>query len=173
MTVDPQQLEDFRAKLPAHLQQEYFQFMHVRFDIVVARFLIQSHQIPLHKISVPAWCEALGMTAPRGNHQFLYNGVTDEQALAGNIILTYPLILLEYQYQPNTTGLLLIDGNKRLRKAFLTDIPELDAHILPQEFQKNIQNRERSNGGTNEHHASSNPNRRHRTPTHDASPLPA
>jgi hypothetical protein len=60
--------------------------------------------------------------------------VSDVDALKSNIDPTIPLIIAEHRFKAkgkNETVTLLIDGNKRLRKAFLQKIETVTGYFLP------------------------------------------
>ena len=129
----------FIDSLPEDDQDECFEFFEHRFCIPVAKFLISRGLATMTFIPVKTWAERLGL-----NHGFnpgvisILTGVDDYNLLWSDFDTTVPVIILEVAqsawYHP-----LLIDGNHRLRKAFLLEQERLPAYLIPQEYQKLIE----------------------------------
>lgn len=143
MKIDQKALEEFRKTLPADIQHEVFNWLVTRYSIATALFLIKQEGIDLGNVDVKQWCEALGMSGPRKPDTelsfSLFNGVCDKDAMQPNINPDIPLILAEHSYKNGRkmeTTPLLIDGNKRLRKAFIEGREKLKAYYLPKKLAK-------------------------------------
>lgn len=142
--VDKQAFEAFRATLPDDIKNERFHWLITDYSVPMALFLIKTKALELGKVNVKKWCEAMGMAGERktGNLSFhMLNGVNDDEAMADNIKPSeFPLIVVEHTFKGKGRKLescsLIIDGNKRLRKAFLTGLEEVTAYYLPKELAK-------------------------------------
>lgn len=137
MKIDQKALEEFRQTLPADIQYEVFNWLFARYSIATALFLIKQKRIALETVVVKEWCEALGLVGPYkpdNNSYCLFNGVCDKEVMQPNINPDIPLIMVEHSYKKGLkmeTIPLLIDGNKRLRKAFIEGREKLNAFYLP------------------------------------------
>lgn len=142
--IDAAELEVFRATLPETERHERFEWLTAIYDVVMARFLIQKEKLAAQKISVKSWAEAFGMGGPENQERLSFNlltGVSDGKALAENIDPSIPIILIEHTFKSKRkteSTTLILDGNHRVRKAFLKGQPEIEAFYLPKELSKLI-----------------------------------
>jgi hypothetical protein len=101
-------------------------------------------QLPKRTINVVAWAKALSMDGPQNLEPLSFNmltGVSDVDALKPNIEFTHPIIIAEHTWKSkgkHELSTIVIDGNHRLRKAFLQNIPSLEAYVLEKKYLKHI-----------------------------------
>jgi len=143
MKIDQKALEEFRKTLPIDIQDEVFSWLRTTYSVVAALFIIQKEGIDLSTINVELWCKALGMSGPRKPDTelafSLFNGVCDKDAMQPKINPDIPVILVEHSYKvgkKTETTPLIIDGNKRLRKACIEGRETLRAYYLPKNLAK-------------------------------------
>lgn len=140
--IDEREFEEFRQTLPVHLQHESFRWLISRYDIPKALYLIKTLSIQPTSIDVGKWSEALGMAGERNDEAIhVFNGVSDKDVFGHLIDLAYPVIVVEHVWKngrKKEKTLLLIDGNKRLRRAFLEGEEKLKAYFLPESLSKLI-----------------------------------
>lgn len=142
LKINPQELEAFRAALPETERHEQFDWLRNTYDVVIARFIIQQQSLATKKVNVKAWAEAFGMSGPENQDKLSFNiltGVSDEKALADHINPTIPIIIIEHVFKSgrkNQSSHIILDGNHRLRKAFLKGLPDIEAYYLPKELSK-------------------------------------
>ena len=95
-------------------------------------------------IDVQAWAKAIGMGGPRdvaGNNFNIFNGVSDNDALQPHVNPDFPLVVVEHTWKvgrKTEKSPLIIDGNKRLRRAFLEGREKMGAYFLPADLAKYI-----------------------------------
>jgi hypothetical protein len=133
--IDPTELEAFRQTLPKDLQEECFCYFSTQYDVCKALFIITKKNLATGTINVKEWCQALGMAGERNDEAIhILNGVMDKEAMADQINPEHPIIIAEHTYGKGKKMKrvpLVIDGNKRLRKAFLTNLETIKAYYLP------------------------------------------
>lgn len=140
MKIEPAELEAFKQTLPTDLQKEVFCWLTHEYDIVAARFLIHKLSLPKRSIDVTAWATALGMAGPQNTDKLSFNmitGVSDLDALKPEIDYTHPLIIAEHTFKSGRkteVTSLVIDGNHRLRKAFIEKVEKLEAYVIERKF---------------------------------------
>lgn len=140
----------FKATLPEDIREEWFRWLVTSYCIPRALYLIQREKLEPKEIEVAAWAKAMGLAGPRKDpnaETFTINilsGVDDDDAMTDNIKPTeFPLIIVEHTFKDGrkkASHTLIIDGNKRLRKAFLTGIQSVKAYYLPDNLAKLIRN---------------------------------
>lgn len=128
--------EKFKPSLPECVRDECFVWASVSYSVAKALFLAKILNLPLMNIPVKDWAKQFGMDGPKdetGTRFNLLNGVTDRDALAANVNYSIPLIFVEHSWgvRNRRTTSLLIDGNKRLRKAFLEGVEKVQGFLIP------------------------------------------
>lgn len=147
--IDQVELDAFKKTLPGDIDKEYFRWITVGFCIPSALFLIKKHNIEAQTLDVKTWCEAMGLSGPReykDDGAFtirILNGVVDDDAMEDKINPDIPIIVAEHVWKNNKTKkneitTLVIDGNKRLRKAFLTGREKVPVYFIPKKLCKLI-----------------------------------
>jgi hypothetical protein len=144
--IDKQEYEAFLQTLPVDIRQECFTWLISRFDVPKALFLIHKHNLEVGEIGVEAWAKGLGMAGElelrEGKTSWKINmltGVTDDDAVKPHINPDIPVVIVEHTWgrgKQKESGPLLIDGNHRLRKAFLEKREKIKAYYLPKELTK-------------------------------------
>lgn len=145
--IDQKEFEEFCLTLPEDIRNEYFQWLITAYSVPRALFLIKKHEIKVGSIDVVEWCKALGMAGERQKKDDnvlrinLLTGVKDDEAMQDNINPDYPIIIVEHTFgkgKKKESSTLVIDGNKRLRKAYLNGLTKLKAYFLPEKLAKKI-----------------------------------
>lgn len=143
MKIDKGELEKFRLTLPEGIQREQFHWLITRYCVATALFIIKQAELTPNNIIVKDWATALGMAGPQqeeGSFSFnLFTGVTDTEALRDMVNPDIPLIIVEHTFKAKRKtemSTLVIDGNKRLRKAFLQGRENVKAYYLPKHLAK-------------------------------------
>ena len=134
----------FLETLPEHLQHECFEGCGDRYDIAKALFLVQQFKLKIKWLDVKKWCKALDMDGPEQQDSMKINlltGVDDVSAMLPSVNPDIPVIIAEHTYREKGTNQqdavpILIDGNKRLRKAFLTGIDKPKVYRLEAKLAK-------------------------------------
>jgi len=138
-----EELEAFRKSLPEDVQHETYRFLNVHYCVVSALFMVQKLKLKTRSIDVAKWCEGLGMAGPRDDKAVrLFNGVNDKDVMEAHINPQIPLIIVEHTWKDrsNKTQMahLVIDGNKRLRRAFLDGLTKVEAYVLDKRVAKEL-----------------------------------
>lgn len=134
----------FVATLPEDIRQEYFQHLGTTYCVPEALFIISKLNLETSDINVEEWAKGLGMAGKRKSGIYAVNlltGVADDDVFKDNINPSVPLIIVEHSFKDGrkkVTTALLIDGNKRLRRAFLEGTKELKGYYLPERLAKLI-----------------------------------
>lgn len=126
----------FRLTIPTPVEGEFFVWGQYEYDIGKALFVITTLSLPLMSLSVKGWAKQLGMDGPKdeiGYSFHILNGITDKDALAPHIDYSIPIIFAEHAWGSRNRNVspLLIDGNKRLRKAFLEGVENISGFLIP------------------------------------------
>jgi len=127
--IDEKALEQFTKLLPENLQTEGFAYFRHFFEIRRGLFLIQKEKMVLSSLDVCEWIDLLGQAEKQ---YYLNTGVDKETDLAA-ISLSYPLIICDVQvrvYDRKFILPVLIDGFKRLRKAYLEGLGKLPCYYI-------------------------------------------
>lgn len=140
MKINADELEAFRLTLPEYKRDEKFQFGRTLFDVVLARFLIRQLGIGHGMLDVKAWCKHLGMDRefnPVAKSPTY--GVCDLDVLWDDVDTTEPIIVLSIEAKRGRQfEWVIIDGNHRLRKAYLLDMPRIACYLILGEYRKLI-----------------------------------
>lgn len=141
MKIDFSNLEEFKKNLPPDITEECFRFLTLHFSVPKALYVIGQAQLEKGNINVKNWCAALGMAGPRDDNVLsfnIFNGVNDKDVFASNINLEIPVIIAECRYRKRKKELfrMIIDGNKRLRRAFLDGRETIPAYFIPWDLTK-------------------------------------
>lgn len=134
----------FLETLPECVRDESFHWGNSRYDVAKALFLICTLGLEPVEVDVKDWAQSLGMAGPKDEEVMrvnFFNGVSDELACQPHINTMLPLIVAEHSWKEKgrlVYGALLIDGNKRLRKAFLEGKEKLMAFYLPRNIAKKV-----------------------------------
>ncbi len=147
LTRDYQALEVFRHTLPAYRQQETYQFLFIRWDIVKALYLIQKDGRETHLLHVAQTAKVFGFdkeAAQVGEQEgkpvfdsgLFY--VNLETVMSEQVDLDRPVILAQAQLgNKPTPQTMLIDGLHRLYKAARLGRETLPCYVLsPEEEQQ-------------------------------------
>lgn len=123
-------LEEFRATLPEHNQQEGYVFMQLCFDVVKGAWLTQGQEPKVLSVDeVNAWAKTYALNYPKGDTcMSLLCGVREADLLAryDTIDLDHPAMIAKVAVgrgKAKATSTLMLDGFHRLRKAFLEQKP--------------------------------------------------
>lgn len=143
MKIDPREYEAFRQTLPEALRGEVYHFLHVSFDVTLARFLIHKGNLVPTPLGVELWATNMQLNWPEGrpNDAHLMNGVSDSLALKENIDPKIPVIVIEFAWKKGgveESMPFMIDGHKRLRKAFVQKLENIPAYYIPKEIARCI-----------------------------------
>ena len=149
--IDSTKFAAFLETLPEHLRHESFEWGGNRYDIAKALFLVQECGIKKTWLDVKKWSKALDMDSPEQQDSMKINfltGVDDVSAMLPSVNPDIPVIIAEHTYREKETNQqdtvpILIDGNKRLRKAFLTGIDKLKVYRLEAKLAKLARSRKR------------------------------
>lgn len=144
-SYDKEAYEVFRQSLPVDCQNEEYIHLQYAFNVPLALFL--SKELPLQSVHVESWAKARGLNGPEqigDNRKWplsILCGVSDDEAADSKINTKIPILFVMHSYRDRATRknveyALLIDGNKRLRKAFLQKQLELKARLLPAKLAK-------------------------------------
>ena len=146
MKIDMAEYEEFRKTLPEDIQNEVFKWIGSYYDVARALYLIKREKLEVNSIKVMDWAKAFGMAGPLQDEsdKVMYinimTGVKDSEAMKENIKPEgYPIIIVEHEFgkgKKKEMTNLVIDGNKRLRKAFLTNMEKIGAYYLPVKLAK-------------------------------------
>jgi hypothetical protein len=140
----------FKLTMPESLREECFRWLDTHYSIMGALYLISRDALLAEEIDVVKWATPYGLSREPEDPNAtsftisLFNGVMDKDALKDTIDPEkYPIILANHTWgrgkkRENTT--LIIDGNHRLRKAFLKGMKTIRAYYLPEEYSKLIRN---------------------------------
>lgn len=141
-SINATELEAFKQTLPAEIRGEYFKWLITCYGVAEALFLITRKKIEPRDISVHEWCKALGMAGELNKSDMCFNlltGVNDNAALHPKINPDIPIIVVEHTWgrgKKKESSTLVIDGNKRLRRAFLDGRNTIKAYYLPEPLAK-------------------------------------
>ncbi len=131
---------EFRSTLPRGIQNEFFQFINHEYNISKALFLIKQTKIETGNINVADWAKAHCLDGEYNENVIrIFNGVMDKEAMEEKINPDYPIIIAEHEFgkgKKKEISTLIIDGNKRLRKAYLNKIENMKAYYLPVKLSK-------------------------------------
>ncbi len=132
--------EEFKKTLPAHVQGERFRLLYLTFDIEKALFLIKKYDLPVEQAEVAAWSRALGMEGKYEPDAIrIMNGVCDKDIMKNNINTKIPVIIVQMKFKSADELMpMLIDGNKRLRRACLDGAKTVPAYHIPWSISKHI-----------------------------------
>lgn len=144
MKINQAELDAFKLTLPESIREEYFKWLITCYDIAKALFIIQRESLPKGEINVKVWAEATGLAGePIDDDKVirLFNGVEDRKAMLPHIDTTIPIIIVEHVWgkgKKKETSTLIIDGNHRLRKAFLTKQETIGAYYIKKDLSKYV-----------------------------------
>lgn len=145
MKINEQELDEFKKTLPEDIREERYRFFTNVYNVAKALFLIKKQNLKLGQIDVRKWCEVMGMAGERNDDEIhLLNGVNDADAMKDNINPSVPVVICEHTFgrgKKKEFVTIIIDGNKRLRKAFLTGHEKIPAYYLPEKLAKLIKER--------------------------------
>jgi hypothetical protein len=143
-----QGLEAYRQTLPESQRYEKF-FFGFEWDIVKARFLIQQTIRRLEVLHVPSAVRELGLDKPKlvsirtEGDEVVMKMSTDldfyvdpTQAMSDEIDTSVPVIVAHIQVDEREPATLLIDGFKRLYKAWQEDQETITCYVLTPEEEK-------------------------------------
>lgn len=142
MKIDKTELENFKLTLPEGIREECFKWINTYYDVTTALYIIKKRSLSTGNIDVPKWCKALGMDGPKNLESFSFSimtGVTDSDALQDTVDIKYPIVIVEHVWgrgKNKDMSTLIIDGNKRLRRAFLDEIPTIQGYYLTADLAK-------------------------------------
>ena len=144
MKVTKAELEAFKLTLPEGIRKEFFRWLVTDYCVPTALFLIKQKALELGNVDVALWSKSMGMAGPQSTNPMsfhLLNGVNDVEAMKENINPDIPIIIVEHPFKEKgkrvkSSCSLIIDGNKRLRKAFLQQREKVQAYYLPKELAK-------------------------------------
>jgi hypothetical protein len=140
MIKDGLELEKFKLTLPEDIRHERFRFLYLEFDIPTALFIINKLQLKKGSLDVRRWAKHLGMDGPKKDDALSFNiwtGVLDKDVFVSNIDISIPVIIAEIKLKKTKEFCnIIIDGNKRLRRAFLENKKEIDAYFIPWKYVK-------------------------------------
>jgi hypothetical protein len=138
--IDETELKAFRETLPHDIRYESFSILGVSYSVPTALYLIQKYNFEQETLDVKTWANVMGMAGERNDDPYafnLINGVSDSDAMKDNINPEIPVILVDHAFgrgKEKKTIRLLMDGNKRLRKAFLTGMEKIKAYHIPEKY---------------------------------------
>lgn len=145
MKINKAELEAFRLTLPEGIQKEYFSWLITCYCVPTALFIINKMKLEPGNVNVKEWAKVLGMDGPLSEEtdgSFRINiltGVQDKDAMRDMINPDIPIIVVEHEFgrgKKKETSTLVIDGNKRLRKAFLTGREQIKGYFIPKKLAK-------------------------------------
>lgn len=125
--VKSQEFLDFKSSLPEEIQNESFVFVSTFFGIAESLFVIKKLNLSTQDYSVAKLAKYATLDYPKNQDPKsinILNGVSDEVALKENINVDIPIIVALVPFRrgkKKEIHPLVIDGNKRLRKAFVQD----------------------------------------------------
>ncbi len=140
----------FKLTMPEDIREECFNWLNTTYSVMGALYLISRDALSCEEIDVVKWATPYGLAREPdalNSTSFtisFFNGVIDKDALKDSIDPEkYPIVLANHTWgrgkkRENTT--LIIDGNHRLRKAFLKGMKTIRAYYLPEEYSKLIRN---------------------------------
>jgi hypothetical protein len=142
ITVDKAALEAFRAALPEEHQTEFFNgfFGTIQYDVITAKFLSQNSEV--ENLPVAEWAKNTMHDGPEEKTEAdgtvrinLFSGVSDRELkeIWETVDTQRPIIFAIYTLDDGRQTVVLIDGNKRLRKAFLLKQETIPAICLTEE----------------------------------------
>lgn len=133
-------LEEFRESLPEERRHEKFSLFHFGFDIVKAQFLIQKKKLPVIRLDVREWAQGLGLAGERKDEAIsIMTGVCDSNVFRDVIDYSVPIIVAQFKPRRGSEVVTwLIDGNHRLRRAFLEKAEDIPAYLLDEKLTKLI-----------------------------------
>lgn len=135
--IDQNELFAFRLALPEHFRDEIFQFLSSRYDVTKALYLAHKLKLKERDIDVKDWAKSLGLDGPKdesGTKVSFIAGISDSDALSPGVDVKRPVILVYHFWKEKgkeVCGGLIIDGNKRLRRAFLEGLEVIPGYVLP------------------------------------------
>jgi hypothetical protein len=146
----PQELDTFRASLPACDQRDEFSLLNLWWDVVKARWILAQWPRPIQSLSVPGWAKGYrydqllahpepeyGPPDERGFREvkmpFVLVYVDPKQALRDEIDLTQPVIVAEIGLPNGQETQIFLDGHKRLYKALASGLQTIPAFLLSRE----------------------------------------
>lgn len=137
MKIDEKEFEEFKLSLPKDIQEECFQWLNSAYDVPKALFIIHKKSLPQEDIDVKTYAKAFGMAGTNQVGKMSINiltGVQDVDALKENIKpMEYPIIFVKHEFGKGKNkdySNIIIDGNKRLRKAFLEGIEKIKCYYI-------------------------------------------
>lgn len=140
MKIDKDEFEAFRLTLPEDIRNECFSWLRTCYCVPTALFIAHKQELELGTLNVKTWCKALGMDGDRNDEAFnMLTGVADKDAMQPNINPEIPVVIVEHTFRSGRkmeSTTLVIDGNKRLRKAFLEGTEKVKGYFLPKKLSK-------------------------------------
>jgi len=140
--INATELEAFKQTLPPGIREEYFKWLITAYSVPRALFLVQREKIESRDLNVDEWCKALGMAGELNTSEMCFNlltGVNDNEAMKPNINPDIPIVVVVHTWgrgKKKESSTLVIDGNKRLRRAFLAGRKTIKAYCLPEALAK-------------------------------------
>lgn len=132
----------FKETLPADVRQETFTYFSVSYDVTLMLYLIKKENCKLVKLGVVDWSNAMDMDHPKdetGEAIDAIHGISDKEVFEDNINPDIPIILISHEWEKGKkkgSEPLIIDGHKRLRRAFLEGRKVIQAYQVPAKIAK-------------------------------------
>lgn len=141
MKINEQRFQEFKLTLPEEIRDEVFCWLHSYYSVSKALFIIKEQNLEAGNLNVADWCKSLGMDGQRNDNAIhLLNGVQDKDVIQEHIKpKEYPVIIVQHTWgrgKKKDSSTLVIDGNKRLRRAFLDGIETVKGYFLPEHLAK-------------------------------------
>jgi hypothetical protein len=138
--INQKRFQEFLYSLPANVQNEVFDcFGLVQYSIPKALFVIKELNLVPIELNVFSCCEPLTLHLPASTSESYFTGVSDEAVCSDAINLSIPIIIVQHAWNPRKReaedcGSIIIDGHKRLRKAFLQGREVIGGYNIPTNF---------------------------------------
>lgn len=146
------ELREFAKTLPEGKREEIFIFLDRRYDIVKAKFLIKQLDLKPVEAKVEDLAAKTYLDYPKGTKSAPILAINvDDRYIEEHfgtedkvIDLNEPLIFAVSSFgrgKDKSLGSILIDGNHRVRKAFLLGVETLQAYVLSEAVTKRVESR--------------------------------
>ena len=124
--------KDFIDNLPSDIKDEQYWFVGHSFSIPEALWILNEKNRETVDLNVEEWAKALGLDDPIDSKimRMRLVSVDDSEAMSEKVNPDIPAIVANFVGRAKENMTLLIDGNKRLRKAFLTGRKTIKAYVL-------------------------------------------